>query len=401
MSRHKLSAAACTLFFAPYMFGQAAAGQGALPVATHGVTQVTTLSVTANLVTVPVTVRDNKDHLLRTLTRDDFTLSVDGHPQVIRYFDREDDVPLTLGLLVDVSASQLTVLDNERTASSAFLDDMLQPGRDAAFIVQFGRSADMLADITPSLPKLQAALKKIEGAEIRPAFNNGGGNEPTNPGTQTDPRDNPSDDSRGNGGGDRGGRQGDCGGLTGLGTVLYDAVFLSSDEVLQKVPAKSANRKALVLLTDGDDHGSKESLAASIEAAQRADATIYAIYYRGAQQRGAPGVGGLGFPGGRGRGGFPGGGGGGGGRVAQRNDGKKVLERMAEETGGRVFVVSRKETLTVIYAKIAEELRSQYRLGFTPSNTDDGYHRIAVDVPKQKKPILQTRNGYYTGAAAK
>ncbi len=363
----------------------------------------TTLNVTANLVVVPVTVRDTKEKLVPTLKREDFTLTVDGKPQAIRYFDREDDLPLTVGLLVDVSGSQRTVLDAERTASAAFLDGMLKPGRDQAFVVQFGHSADLLADITPSLPKLQAGLQKIDADADRPSFRSG------------DPQDTSQDSGSGDQGNNSGGRGGSGrraggrgGSSAGGGTVLYDAVYLSSDEVLKKVPSKGGQtRKAIVLLTDGDDRGSKESLTEAIEAAQRTDATLYAIYYRGEESHGFGGGGypggrggGGGFPGGRG-GGFPGGGyPGGGGRGGERVDGKKILERMAGETGGRVYEVTKKMPLSDIYKEIAEELRSQYRLGFSPANTDEGFHRVEVDVPKGKKLVLQARNGYYTGTVA-
>jgi VWFA-related protein len=419
-----LSSAACVLLSTAAAWAQEAPTQA----------QTQTLSVDARLVVVPVTVRDPKDHLIRTLTREDFTLTADGKPQAIRYFDREDDLPLTVGLLVDVSGSQRTVLEAERTASSAFLDGMLTPGRDRAFVVQFGKSADLLADITPSLPKLQAALQKIEAdSEQRPAFrnDNGNGNDPnddSNSGSGNGGGSN-SGGNGGYGGGRRGGqgggrgRGGAGGSAGGGGTVLYDAVYLSSDEVLKKAPAGSSKdtpadktatpasptRKALILLTDGDDRGSKEGLADAIEAAQRTDVTLYAIYYKGEEDRGGGGFGG-GFPGrlpggGSRGGGFPGGGGrsggGGGNRGNDRVDGKKILERMADETGGRVYEVTKKMTLTEIYRQIAEELRSQYRLGFSPANNEPGYHKLIVDTPKQKKVILQARDGYYAGAAGK
>ncbi len=368
-----------------------------------------TLNVNANLVVVPVTVRDNKERLVRTLMREDFTLAVDGKPQAIRYFDREDDLPLTVGLLVDVSGSQRTVLDAERTASAAFLDGMLQPDRDRVFVVQFGRTADLLADITPSIPKLQAALQKIDADEDRPSFRDGNpppddqgskGNTQDNGGTQDGSG---RTDNGGSGGRGRRGGSPRSGSTSGGGTVLYDAVFLSSDEVLKKAPSKNGQtRKAIILLTDGDDRGSKESVADAIEAAQRTDATLYAIYYKGEDSRGGFGNGGgfpggrrgSGFPGGRG-GGFPGGGGGGypgGGGGRERVDGK---------TGGRVYEVTKKMTLPEIYKEIAEELRSQYRIGFSPASSEEGFHKVSVDVPKQKKVILQARSGYYTGAAAK
>jgi VWFA-related protein len=412
MRTHFLLAATGGLLLAA---GCAAQASDAAPTAT------TTLKVDANLVVVPVTVRDNKDRLIRSLNKEDFTLTADGKPQAIRYFDREDDVPLMLGLLVDVSGSQRSVLDSERDASSAFLDGMLQPGRDQAFVVQFGHAADLLADVTPSVPKLQAALQKVDGDSQRPSFDNGGSNNDGN--GSNDPNNTSSNNNGGyggNGGGRRGGsRGGGQSGYGGSGTVLYDAVFLSSDEVLKKAPAaKGTNagqaRKALVVLSDGVDRGSKESLPSAIEAAQRNNTALYAIYYKGEDSHngggggGFPGGGGGGFPGrfpGGGGGGYPGGGGHGGGRGGggggnqQKVDGKKILERMADETGGRVYEVSKKMTLTEIYKQIAEELRSQYRLGFSPSNNEPGYHKLVIEAPKDKKAILQARDGYYTNEA--
>ena len=410
MRTRTLFAAAC------FLSVSAAAQTTAAPPKGDASPAVQTLSVNASLVVVPVTVRDKKDHFVRTLTRDDFTLTVDGKTQNIRYFDREDDLPLTVGLLVDVSGSQRTVLDAERTASSAFLDGMLQPGRDRAFVVQFGHTADLLADITPSVPKLQAALQKIDADTDRPSFSNGGSSDPQdtsqNGGNTQDQGNGSGSGNNGGYGGRRsgGGRSTSSGRSNGAGTVLYDAVYLSSDEVLKKAPSKDGQtRKAVILLTDGDDRGSKESLPSAIEAAQRTDTTIYAIYYKGEEQHDR-GFGGGGFPGGRG-GGFPGGGGrggggypggGGGGRGGEsRVDGKKILERMADETGGRVYEVTKKMPLTEIYRQIAEELRSQYRLGFTPNNADAGYHKLIVDTPKDKKLILQARDGYYTGGQSK
>ncbi|SDG03899.1 VWA domain-containing protein [Terriglobus roseus] len=372
-----------------------------------------TLNVDARLVVVPVTVRDSKEKLVRTLTKDDFTLTVDAKSQNIRYFDKENNLPLTLGLMVDVSGSQRTVLDAERTASSSFLDNMLQPDRDKAFVIQFGRQADLLADVTSSMPKLQAALQKIDSDREKPQFNqddrsdNGSGNSGNSGSSNNGGYGNGGYGSGGyggqgrHGGGQRPGGGGQRSGAGG-GTLLYDAVYLASTEVLPK-PAKDAkpagpSRRALILLTDGDDRGSRETLTDAIEAAQRADFTVYAIYYKGEQDHNGYGNGFPGrFPGGRG--GFPGGGGRMGDQGSrEKNDGKKILQRMTEETGGRMFEVTKKYTVADIYKDIAEELRSQYRLGFSPVNNDDGYHRLTVDIPKQKKLILQYRDGYYTGA---
>ena len=189
----------------------------------------------------------------------------------------------------------------------------------------------------------------------------------------------------------------------GGGTVLYDAVYLSGDEIM----SKQHGRKALIILSDGDDRGSKKSLAKAIEAAQRADTIIYAIYFKG-QEHGGGGFGGGGFPGGGGGhhgGGYPGGGYPGGGSGGEnRVDGKKVLQRMADETGGRLFEVKGKQDVAAIYTQIGEELRAQYRVGYTPSaeTAAEGYHQVVLTLPASafKKDVVQTRDGYYTGDAA-
>jgi VWFA-related protein len=341
-----------------------------------------TISVDARLVNVPVVVHDKKGALVQNLAKDNFILQVDGHPQTIRYFNIDKDLPLTLGLLVDVSESQREVIDDERTASSAFLDDMLTTDNDKAFVVQFAHQTDLLQDVTNSKAKLRAALKQIDS----PSFSGGGSG-------------NGGSDQDSNGVGSSRSRHG--------GTTLYDALFLSSDELM----SKQKGRKALVILSDGGDSGSKETLASSIEAAQRADTIVYAIYFQG---RGGPSGQsqnqGGGFPGGRRGGGYPGGGGGypGGGRGGQqpgnspvRTDGKKILEKMADETGGRLFEVSKKQTVAQIYQQIGDELRAQYRLGFTPDEktASDGYHQIDITFTKNspKDLFIQTRDGYYTG----
>ena len=364
-----------------------------------------TLKVDTRLVMVPVIVRDRKGQLIRNLKQADFTLSENNKPQTIKYFDKDSEAPLTVGLLVDVSGSQRNVLDEERTASSAFLDTLLRPDKDKAFIVQFGHQADLLADITASLPRLEAGLKKIDADTDRPQFAQTPGNG----------QDNGSGNTQGNGGGNNGGYGGrgghrggnGSGGYHGGGTVLYDAIYLSSNEVIHK----QTNRKALILLTDGNDRGSRESISAAIEAAQRADTTVYAIYFKGEEHSnggGFPGGGrhggmGGGFPGMGG--GWPGGGGrgnGGGGQGRggeQRVDGRKILERICGETGGSVFEVTGKQHIDDIYKQISEELRSEYRLGFTPADTSEGYHRLIVDLPNDRKSSIQARDGYYIGAA--
>ena len=343
-----------------------------------------TIAVDVKVVTLPVTVRDKHGKIVRDLTKDDFTLQEDGRPQSIRYFSQEANLPLTLGLLVDTSRSQTNVLDAERNASRSFLDQMLVQPKDKAFLIHFDREVELLQDLTSSREKLQAALDLLKTPSDRERSN--------------DPND--SDDSRSGSGSHRGG-----------GTQLYDAVFLASNELMKK----QQGRKALIILTDGVDRGSKTYLESAIESAQRADTVIYSIYFaeshrdEGQRQGGGMGRGGGGYPGGGGGGGWPGGGGGwpggGGGRGGRggqrhpeepRTDGKKILERISKETGGRFFEVSKKQTVGEIYDSIVEELRTQYSMGYTPDkdSTASGYHHVTLAV-KKKDLTVQTREGYY------
>jgi len=341
-----------------------------------------TISVNVKVVNVLATVRDKHGNIVNTLTKDDFVLDEDGHPQAIRYFTRETDLPLSLGLLVDTSISQLQVLDQEKTASSAFTNELLREGTDTAFLIHFDREVELLQDVTSSRQKVATAIDDLRA-----------------------PRYDDQQTSGGSSGGGRGRRGGGFGG----GTLLYDSIFLASDEVLRKQPG----RKAIVVLTDGVDHGSKMSLERAIESAQRADTMVYSIYFAGQEggdyHRGMNGPWGGGRRGGGwpgGGGGWPGGGGGGypgGGRTDPRptrvssEDGKKILERLSKETGGRMFAVSKKEPIADIYKRIEDELRNQYNIGYTPDRSSDNasdYRHIHVTT-KQKDLVVQAREGYY------
>ena len=323
-----------------------------------------TLAVEVHLVNLPVVVRDKNSALVTTLSKDDFALAVDGRQQPIRYFDRDNDLPLTLGLLIDISGSVRSVQDDERIASEDFLDQMVisPAGRppDQAFLVQFAHQVDLLQDRTPSVPKLRTALQRI-------------GDEHNN---DSPDHSNPSSGAYGH-------RRGFHG-----GTALYDAIYTSSTDLMQK----QQGRKAIVVLTDGEDRGSTETLNSAVAAAQRAETVVYAIYFQGEQH----GYGGYGHGGYGGRGGFPGGGGPG---REPHVDGRKVLEQITRETGGRMFEVSAKQTMAAIYAQIGEELRSQYRLGYVPDAiaASVGFHRVELTLPKNKKLFIQTRAGYYAG----
>jgi VWFA-related protein len=306
-------------------------------------------------------------------------LQEDGRPQTIKYFSQDTNLPLTLGLLVDTSRSQTNVLEAERNASRSFLEQMLVQEKDKAFLIHFDREVELLQDLTSSREKLQAALDLLKTPSDRERSND-----------PNDPSNSPSGSDSHHGG----------------GTQLYDAVYLASNELMKK----QTGRKALIILSDGVDRGSKTYLEGAIESAQRADTVIYSIYFaephqEGQRHGGGMGRGGGGWPGGGGGwpgggGGYPGGGGGRGGGQRHpeeaRVDGKKILERISKETGGRFFEVSKKQTVGEIYGSIVEELRTQYNMGFTPDkdSTASGYHHIELTV---KKPDLtvQTRDGYY------
>jgi VWFA-related protein len=327
------------------------------------------IAIHVKTVSVLATVRDKHGKLVPNLAKDDFVLEEDGRPQTIDYFAHESDLPLRLGLLVDTSLSQSRVLDEERQASYGFLDHLLREDKDLAFVIHFDREVELLQDFTAARPKLQAALQSLHTPQ--PGSSASGGSEG-------------GDNGEGSGHGGYGGHgQHQRGG----GTHLYDAIYLASDELM----SKQQGRKALIVLSDGVDRGSKETLTNAIETAQRGDTIVYSILFKDDEGYG-------GYPGGMMGPRGPYGGGRHGGRFPQeeRPDGKKILEQIAKATGGRLYQVSKKETVDKIYGEIEEELRNQYSLGYTPDkDTGPGYHRIQLTT-KNKDLVVQARDGYYS-----
>ena len=342
----------------------------------------TTFSTDVRVINVLATVRDKQGRFVSTLKKEDFTVTEEGRDQVIRYFSRETDIPLTLGLLVDTSLSQRRVLGEEKNASFRFLDKVLRGDKDRTFVMHFDHESELLQDLTSSRTELRRALDELElPADQRPQMsrrgggNSGGGGYPGGGGGYP-----------GGGGGIRfpgggigfpgggGGRRGGGGGRQqgggrqsrGPGTTLYDAILLGSNEIMRK----ETGRKAMILLTDGDDNGSKTFLNDAIEAAQRADTLVYSILFSDAQLARQP------FGGGR--------------------DGKKVLQQISRETGGSFYEVSKKLTIDDIFDRLQEELRNQYSLGYSSENpaAASGYRTIKVGV-KQAGLTVQSREGYY------
>lgn len=364
-----------------------------------------TLKVQAREVLLPVTVRDKKGALVTSLNMSDFTLTEDGRPQTIKSFTRESNLPFRVGLLVDTSRSVSGAMESERKAAGKFVDLMLpaDPKADPkvdtkadakpdaakqsnqAFLIHFDREVELLEDFTNSRDKLHRELDEMGPTR-------GEQNSSQGPETSGDDRDS-GQQSRNHGG----------------GTQLYDAIYLASDELMKP----KDGRKALVVFSDGVDRGSKETLNDAVDAADKANLAVYTIYFKGEQEGGQGngfpgqrrgGMGGGGYPGGGGGypgggGGYPGGGGGGrrgGGSNTSSVDGKKIMEKIAERTGGRYFEAKKKDNLDEIYGLIAEELRGQYLLTYTPDkvDTDGGFHKILLKANKGDLTVA-TREGYY------
>ena len=288
------------------------------------------IKVDVDVVNLYCAVRNKQNALVSNLEKSDFDLAEDGAKQNIKYFTRETELPLTIGLLVDVSNSQQNLIEIERRAASSFFNSVLKK-KDVAFLISFGADSELLQDLTGSPRLLQESLAHMK---LNGGF--GGFNSGPVP-TMNKVR----------------------------GTVLYDAVYLASNDML----SKEVGRKAIILITDGDDQGSQETEKQAIEAAQKADAIIYGILYVDRQFYGGMGVG---------------------------YSGEGVLKHMAEETGGRLFQVDRKNSLDNIFEQIQQEMRTQYAIGYTPTNNKkDGSFR-KIDLRAGNKDLkVQVRKGYY------
>jgi VWFA-related protein len=291
-----------------------------------------TLKVEVNLVNIMFSVRDKKGGLVGNLNKDDFKVFEDGKEQEVKFFTRETDLPLTIGLLIDVSASQMNLIEIEKNAAYQFFGSVLRK-QDLAFLISFGEDSELLQDYTNSPKLLRAGL---EGLHVSSGV---GGFGPGPVPTISQPR----------------------------GTVLYDAVYVASADQLRG----QVGRKVLVLITDGEDEGSKYKISQAIEAAQKADAIIYGFYY---VDRAFYMGHGMVFGG--------------------ASD--SALRQMSEDTGGRVFHVDRKLTLQDAFNELQEEMRSQYAIGYTPTNpTKDGTFRKLEVKAGNRDWKVQARKGYY------
>ncbi len=314
-------------------FGQAPSGGG------QGDDQASaTLKVNVNVVQLFFNVKDKKGGLIPNLTKDEFQISEDGKPQTIKYFQAESNLPLTLGILIDASGSQMRVLDIEKEAGTAFLSQTLRD-KDEAFVLSFDVNVDLLQDFTNNMHALKAALNSVRiNAPLGggpPGL--GGGPVPTANG----PR----------------------------GTLLYDAIYLAGhDELAQEV-----GRKAMVILTDGEDEGSQLRIKDAVEAAQKSDSIVYVLLC--ADRAGYAGMG-----------------------MAYFGEGE--MKKLTQETGGRMIEVGNNfDKLKEAFAQISNELRSQYNVGYVPTNTNlDGTFRKIEIKTNNKDYKIQSRSGYYAVA---
>ena len=287
-------------------------------------TQGPALKRTVNLVNLFATVRDKNKRIVNDLKQGDFKVFEDNEEQKIAFFSKEVTLPITLGLLIDTSPSEANRLGAEQAAASQFIERVMKKG-DEAMVITFDIDVDLLADFTDDRAQIERAIDK---ARIGGATSGG----VVTPGTIPT-------------------------GANSGGTHFYDAVYLACHDQL----VSEAGRKALVIITDAEDQGSRLRVEEAIEAAQRTDTVIHVLYLHDF---------GFGRP--------------------------DVARKMSDETGGRMIEVGSVKKLNEAFDQISEELRSQYTLGYYPSNTgkDGRFRKVRVETSNKDYRIL-TRKGYY------
>jgi VWFA-related protein len=283
------------------------------------------IKVGVSLVSLYATVRDNHKAIVPNLEQNDFKIFEDNVEQKVSFFSKEKTLPLTMGLLIDTSGSEAAMIGAEQQAAIQFLQRVMQK-KDEAMVITFDLDVDLLADWTGDVSELDRAIRRARINAPSGAGRTTAGPFPTS----------------GSG-----------------GTNFYDAVYLACHDKM----ASEAGRKALIILTDADDNGSKISLNEAVEAAQRADTVIHmlVVYDRA--------FGGANF---------------------------SAAKKLAEDTGGRSIDVHNSKDLLKAFDEISEELRTEYSLGYYPTNTklDGTYRKLRVEVTNKDDKAL-TRKGYY------
>jgi len=297
---------------------------------------VETLKLNVNLVDVVFTVKDKSGNLVPHLSKDECTVSEDKVPQTLKNFTAESHLPLTLGILLDTSGSQQRVLPLEQEVGSQFLERVLQK-KDEAFLLSFDVNVDLLQDFTSDPRRLSRAMSK---AEINTAGGNGAAGIP----------------------GAGGGTIPTIG--APKGTLLYDAVYLAANQKM----SQETGRKAMILLTDGEDEGSRVKINEAIAAAQKSNVIVYTIL-----------IADRGFYGGFGYSGY------------------SAMRKLTEETGGRLIDVgSNGKKLEAAFQQIEDELRTEYVATYTSTNTklDGGFRKLSVECRGDGMKV-QVRKGYF------
>jgi VWFA-related protein len=284
-----------------------------------------TIKSRVSLVNLFATVRDKNKRIVPTLKQEDFRISEDNQDQKIAFFSREVALPITLAMLLDTSGSEQDMLGAIQEAGSGFIGRVIRKG-DEALVMSFDSNVDLLSDFTDERSQLERAIRKT--------------------------RINVPDQ------GSIAGNPGPIGSRQITGTALYDAIYLACGEKL----ASEAGRKAIVIVTDAQDEGSKVKLDEAIEAAQRTDTVIHVLLVADPRYGGNSGV----------------------------------AHKLAEETGGRMISVRSEKKLVEAFDEISEELRSQYTLGYYPTNsaTDGRFRKVKVETAEKDLKVL-TRKGYY------
>jgi VWFA-related protein len=330
----------------PAAQGQLAPSPDAPPVSTAPDTSspeesVATLKLNVNLVDLFFTVKDKAGNLVPHLSQSDCTVLEDKVPQKLKSFVAETHQPLTLGILLDTSGSQYRVLSLEQDVGSQFLERVIK-NKDEAFLLSFDVNVDLLQDYTNNPRLLARAMSK---AEINTAGGNGAAGIP----------------------GAGGGTVPVYG--TPKGTLLYDAVYMAAHQKMNQ----ESGRKAMILLTDGEDEGSDHKISEAIAAAQKSNVIVYTILIA---DRGFYGGFGMGY------------------------SGYSAMKKMTEETGGRLIDVGNNgKKLEAAFQQIEDELRTQYVATYTPSNTklDGTFRHIAVECTGDGMKV-QVRKGYFAMA---
>jgi VWFA-related protein len=338
-------------------------------------------------ISLPVTAVDNHGDPVKNLTAADLTLTDNGRPQKIQSFALDPSSSIVFGIIGQTGSSLRTELGDERLASVHFVDHTLPGTDDQSFVVQYDHEVDLLADPTATVNKLHDAINQLGSPQF---------------GSQNGSSDN-----------------GSATASHGSGGTMNDAIYLAATQVMKKQPG----RHILVLISDGIDHDSKESINDAVQAAQNAHTAIFAIYFKpevepqrnpNQGRRGGTGYPGGGYPGGGGGypggypgggGGYPGGGGGypGGGRGGQvpseqpHIDGKEILEHICSQTGG-YMIEGRKDKADEAYSRLAALLKNQYTISFVPDKdaAASDFHRISLTA--NKKDVWALVQEGYTGA---